>query len=629
MKDGLINIALCTPRLSLGDAYANAEACVALAREAAESASVAVFPELSLVGATAGDLLQNRQLLSDCTGALEKILESTKALDLTLSFGMPVLQGAHLYDAYVVACHGEILGVVPRVESRSRQFADYLCEVCEITLLGKAVPFGTDIIFSADAHPDFKFAVAVGDDLTSPAVGAEYLALAGANLIINPTATPETVGAGARLKTKLLYLSDSLKCAVASVSSGKGESTTDAVYGARRAVASLGEMLAESPAFSDGAITYATLDLEAISAERAKTRAFSGDTSDGVLFVEYFFPRSETKIINKPAVSPFIPSDAGESALAEILDIQKNALAERILRSHSKGIVLGLSGGLDSTLALLVAVGATDILGLPRESILSVTMPCFGTTQRTKSNAESLAAALGTAFREINIADAVNLHFRDIGHDPENRNVVFENSQARERTQILMDLANANGALVLGTGDMSELALGFATYNGDHMSMYGVNAGVPKTLMRALVGHVAKLYDKAGENSAAAVLRDILATPVSPELLPPKDGEIEQCTEDIVGPYELHDFFLYYLLKYGFSPKKILRLALSAFDGKYTEQIIRAWLKIFLRRFTTQQFKRSCMPDGPRVSELSLSPRGGLEMPSDMSLGIFAKFLSE
>ena len=630
MKDGLINIALCSPELALGDAHANAKKCVEMIKEASATASIVLFPELSLIGKSYGDLVQNREVISVCERALETVLSETAELDITAVLGMPVSRFGRLYDTAVVIHRGEILAAVPKDECADcRQYSDFDGGVDEIDLLGQAVPFGRDIILSADSHPDFNFAVVVGDDLTSPSSNLRYLALAGAGVILNPTATLECVGAGKKNVAAISYLSDECLVGIVSASSGKGESTTDGVYGGRCIAASLGEALVATEAHTAGGITYVTLDAERIASSRLKSPAFRKGDMPEAYIVEYSMSARDTEIITKPSPFPFIPEGRSEESLSEIIEIQATALAERIRRSCSKGIVIGLSGGLDSTLAVLVAASAVDILGMERKSILSVTMPCFGTTGRTRSNAETLAIALGTDFAEIDIKEAVAQHFKDIGHDEENRNVVYENSQARERTQILMDLANARSSLVLGTGDMSELALGFATYNGDHMSMYGVNAGVPKTLMRSLVGYSAKRAWRRGDFGLAEVLTDILNTPVSPELLPPDNEEITQCTESIVGPYELHDFFLYNLLAYGFGPKKIIRLALSAFDGKYDEATVKGWLKIFLRRFMTQQFKRSCMPDGPKVCDISLSPRGGLEMPSDATLGSWLNSIGE
>ncbi len=630
MKDGLINIALCVPELSLGDAMENAKKCIDMVKEASEVASLAVFPELSLIGCSFGDLTGNRAVISECEMALERVLSETAELDVTVVLGMPLLRLGRLYDTAIVIHRGEILAAVPKGECRgSRRYSDHDGGVSEIDLLGQAVPFGRDIILSPDAHPDFNFAIVVGDDLTSPTSNLRYLAVSGAGIIINPTAIPECVGSGRIAENAAGYLSRECISALISVSAGKGESTTDGIYGGRCIASSLGDVLLSTEAYRERGIAYVTVDAERIATSRLASAAFRGEDAPETYVVEYSMATRDTEILTKPSPFPFIPEGRSDEALAEILDVQANSLAERIKRSHSKGIVIGLSGGLDSTLAVLVAAAAADILGMERRSILSVTMPCFGTTGRTRSNAEILAGALGTDFTEIDIKDAVTQHFKDIGHDENVRDVVYENAQARERTQILMDLANARGSLVLGTGDMSELALGFATYNGDHMSMYGVNAGVPKTLMRSLVGHTAKRAWRRGDFALAEVLTDILNTPVSPELLPPENEEIVQCTESIVGPYELHDFFLYNLLAYGFAPKKILRLALCAFDGKYDEATVKGWLRIFIRRFMAQQFKRSCMPDGPKVCDISLSPRGGLQMPSDATARLWLDSIGE
>ena len=623
MKDGFIKVGANAPEIAVAAVRDNTGAAVTAAREAALSGvKILVFPELTLTGATAGDLFLQRRLISLCESALSEYIEATEELELLSFIGLPTLVDGRLYDSVAAIYRGELLAVIPKsypTREESRWFAEAPLGISEIVFAGRETLFGTDIIFGTESMPELSVAVAVGSDISNIYSPARRHAAAGANIIVNPSYAAEAVTRGEVLRDFIKSESRVLSAAIIVSEAGEGESGTDGIYSGRALVAECGKLLCEKNAFDGGTLT-AVCDVERCALESVRTGSSADADTASYEYVGFELPLSECET-PKLGKSPFIPECDSEflHRAEEILTIQSRSLANRIKRSYSKGAVLGLSGGLDSTLALLVTVRAMDILGLDRKNILSVTMPCFGTTERTRSNAELLAEALGTSLAVIDIKAAVNQHFSDIGHSADDYSVVYENAQARERTQVLMDMANQRGALVVGTGDLSELALGFATYNGDHMSMYGVNADIPKTLMRRLVSYVADKLEKEGADRAAGVLRDILATPVSPELLPPKDGEIAQCTEGIVGPYELHDFFLYYSVRRGYSPSKVRRLAERAFRDEYAPEVILGWLKMFYSRFFSQQFKRSCLPDGPRVGSLSLSPRGGLIMPSDSS----------
>ncbi len=617
MLDGFVKVSAATPKIRVLDVEGNLSECIKLAHESAErGAKIIVFPELVLTGATAGDLLYTKKLLSSAEAALARFADETEELDVISFIGLPVSLSGKIYNAVAAVSAGDVLAVIPKTVLSSDETRYFAVpeNTYEIVFAGRETLFGTDILLSADTVEDLTIAVAVGAEIYSPLSSARYAAVAGASVIVNPISCPEIIGKHEFDSEFLRTESRVLHAAVIRASAGIGESGTDGVYAGISEIAALGKTLVKSIPYSEGYI-LADIDVEYIAHERIKDSSFGADSSDYDI-VEFSVEPTKTKLEAVPRKLVFVPEEK-EKLLArcgEILEIQSRALAERIRRSYSKGAVIGVSGGLDSTLALLVAVKAMDILGESRKKVTAITMPCFGTTKRTKSNAERLAEALGTTLKCIDIKASVNQHFEDIGHDAEDFSVVYENAQARERTQVLMDVANAEGALVVGTGDLSELALGFATYNGDHMSMYGVNAGIPKTLMRYIVSYCAETSE---DEVVSNVLYDVLATPVSPELLPPKDGEIAQCTEGIVGPYELHDFFIYYLVRRGYSPEKILRLATLAFEGEYDEETIKGWLKIFLRRFFSQQFKRSCLPDGPKVGTVGFSPRGDFKMPSD------------
>lgn len=626
MKDGFLIVGALNPKARVCDPDANAKELVSLAEKAAEAGvSVLATPELALTTATAGDLYRSSCLASSVEGALRDYLDGTADLDLLSFVGLPVVLAGKLYNAAAVAFRGRLLGLVPKSAARG-VFSPAPDENMVVSYAGETCLFGTRQLFTCAGAPRLTVACEIGDDLALPVPPSVGHAAAGATLIVNLAADPETIGRADLRRDLVALRSARAACAYVYAGAGAGESGTDLVFSGHGLIASAGKILAENEPFSDAPLLCATVDLDRVLSERlaAPSAPISG------IYDKVAFDLHEVTLPT-PVVPrlPFVPSDPAERKrrCGLILNIQSQALAGRMERAHAKRAVVGVSGGLDSTLALLVSVSAVDRLGLPRTAVHAVTMPGFGTTTRTRGNAEKLAEALGASFSEVSIKGAVERHFADIGHDPKNTNAVYENAQARERTQVLMDLANGEEGLVVGTGDLSELALGWATYNGDQMSMYGVNAGVPKTLMRHLVATVADEYEKKGDKTVAAVLRDVLATPVSPELLPPENGEIAQKTEGIVGPYELHDFFLWYAVRYGFAPGKILRLAAAAFAPDYPLDVIYGWEKIFFRRFFAQQFKRSCSPDGPKIGSLSLSPRGGFAMPSDAGSGAWIRDL--
>lgn len=625
MKDGYIRVAAIAPAVRVANPSHNAAEAARLAKEAAEGgARIAVFPELCLTAYTAGDLFRSATLLGAAEAALASFMEETRSLDMLSVIGVPVPVRGALYNCAAVTMNGRLIALVPKSTlprpdtfSEGASFSPAPREAVTVSFAGQRTLLGTKLLFPCRELPSLVLAAEIGADADALMPPSSRHAAAGATVIVRPGATPEGVSASERRRTQVSAHSRRLVASYVYADAGIGESATDAVFSAHRLIASHGDILAEAKPFADEPILFADIDTDRTVAERLRT-ACPPDV-DGYTEIEISLPLKDTELLRAPSRYPFVPDYEGEreARCAAILNMQARALATRIERSRSKCAVLGISGGLDSTLAALVAVHAMDILGRDRKDVIAVTMPCFGTTARTKGNAEALTERLGATLRTVDIKAAVTQHFADIGQPADRYDVVFENAQARERTQVLMDIANAEGGLVVGTGDLSELALGWATYNGDHMSMYAVNGGVPKTLIRHIVAFCASRAEAMGEGTVAAVLRDILATPVSPELLPPKEGEIAQCTEGIVGPYELHDFFLYYSLRYGFSPKKILRLATAAFRDTYDGATVRAWLAVFERRFINQQFKRSCLPDGPSVGSVSVSPRTALHMPSD------------
>ena len=638
MIHGFIKTAAVTPKVQVADPEGNAREIIRLAKEAAgNGAKIIVFPELCITGYTCGDLFLQELLLESAKEALLQIIRETRELDALIFAGLPWEKEGKLYNAAAVFQGGKLLGLVPKTcipnygefyelrhFARGNQEADAVW-----TDSGDGerdyIPFGTRLLFTCEEMPGLAVAAEICEDVWVPDPPSIHHALAGATVIVNCSASDETTGKDAYREALISGQSARLVCGYIYANAGEGESSQDLVFGGHNLIAENGKILSRSARFKNETI-YADLDIARIVGERRRMTTFFSRTDAVYTEIGFHLNKEETKLSRFIDPAPFVPDDSQDrqKRCEEIFAIQYMGLKKRLEHTRSRTAVVGISGGLDSTLALLVAVRAFDSLGLPRKGILGVTMPCFGTTDRTYRNACELVRKLGGTLREVDIREAVTTHFRDIGHDPEVHDVTYENSQARERTQVLMDLANQSGGLVIGTGDMSELALGWATYNGDHMSMYGVNAGVPKTLVRHLVRYYA---DTCGDPELAATLLDVLDTPVSPELLPPKDGVIAQKTEDLVGPYELHDFFLYYVLRFGFAPSKIYRLARLAFAGAYGDDTILKWLKTFYRRFFTQQFKRSCLPDGPKVGSVAVSPRGDLRMPSDASAAIWLKEL--
>lgn len=598
--------------------------------ERAEEAGVQLvcFPELALTGYTCGDLFHQQVLLAKVAEELEKLLERTASLRLVALIGMPVVAGTQVFNAAVAIQQGRVLGVVPKTylpnysEFYEKRWFVPASEALSgaVELGGSPVPFGTDLLFSS-AGGEVTFGIEICEDLWTPVPPSSLLAMQGAQLLFNLSASNEAIGKHDYLLS--LVRQQSARCVAGYVyaSAGFGESTTDVVFAGNGLIAENGTLLVAAGRFSlEEQLLISEIDIHRLDADRRRITSFAeyNRLNGGKEYrrIKFSLPDAPAVLSRPVHPYPFVPPEIEMDARCEeIFAIQTSGLAKRMVHTHCKHLVIGISGGLDSTLALLVCARTCDRLGIPRSSIVGITMPGFGTTGRTYANALALMRSLGVTVREIPIREACELHFRDIGHAPEVHDVTYENAQARERTQILMDVANQVNGLVVGTGDLSELALGWATYNGDQMSMYGVNAGIPKTLVRYLVKWVA---DTQVDRASADTLRDILDTPVSPELLPAAgDGTIAQKTEDLVGPYELHDFFLYYMIRFGFGPAKIFYLAQQAFAGRYSGETIRKWLVIFMARFFAQQFKRSCMPDGPKVGSINLSPRGDWRMPSD------------
>ena len=625
MKHGFIKTATVSPELRVADTVYNAQKIIEAIRTANdEDVSLLVFPELCVTGYTCGDLFGHRTLLDAAKKAVLAIAEATKGIPMLIFIGAPIRNNNKVYDTAIAICNGRILGIVPKKnlanygESyEARQFScfedrDGYGESVDLDEY-KGIPFGTTLLWSAPEVPEFTVACEIGEDLMALESPSVAHAKAGANIIVNLAASAEIVGRAAKRRLAVCSASEKLVCAYLYANAGADESTTDGVFSGHSLIAQGGKILSEKKPFETGMQT-AIIDVQTLADERMKKNTYPAQDTPDYLVLPFIDFIKETETPKYPK-RPFIPTDKNEfeERAESIINIQAYALKKRIAHSWAKTAVIGISGGLDSTLALLIAARAMDLLGRDRKDIISVTMPCFGTTQRTKSNAVLLAEALGTTVRTVDIKRAVSVHFEDIGHDENNHDVTFENAQARERTQVIMDIANQTGGFVVGTGDLSEVALGWSTYNGDHMSMYGVNADVPKTLVRYLVAYFASTM----EGEAKACLLDILDTPVSPELLPAKDGEITQKTEDIVGPYDLHDFFLYYTIRKGYTPEKLYRVATCAFEDEFDGETVMKWMKKFYSRFFTQQFKRSCVPDGPKVGSVALSPRGDWRMPSD------------
>ena len=631
MKDGFITVATATPQVAVADCEANAQAILACINEmAAAHAKVMVLPELCITGYTCSDLFWQTKLLDEAEAALSVIAEGSRQVDALIAVGMPLRVAGKLLNVAAILCRGKVLGFVPKVNLpaynefyETRHFTSGSADMGTVQFCGEEIPVGTNLLFSCENVVDLCVAAEICEDLWVPNPPSVQHALAGASVICNLSASDEMVGKGSYRRDLVAGQSARLVCAYLYATAGEGESTTDLVFGGQNLIAENGTVLAESATF-ENETNVATIDVQRLASERRRMSTFPAAESKEYREISFALAEEETKLARFFDADPFVPSNADQLSdrCEEILNIQALGLKKRLAHTHAKSAVVGISGGLDSTLALLVTARAFDMLGLPRKGIVAVTMPGFGTTDRTYNNAVAMIKSLGVTFKEVPIAKAVMQHFADIDHDASIHDVTYENSQARERTQILMDIANQANGFVIGTGDLSELALGWATYNGDHMSMYAVNASVPKTLVRHLVRHYA---DTSADEVLAGVLYDVLDTPVSPELLPPEDGAISQKTEDLVGPYELHDFFLYQMLRMCFPPAKIYRVAKEAFAGRYSNETILKWLRTFYWRFFSQQFKRSCLPDGPKVGSVAVSPRGDLRMPSDACVSAWIK----
>lgn len=633
MKHGFVKVAAATPDIKVADCEYNRNSIEKIINNAVlNKTKLIVFPELVMTGYTCGDLFLQEKLLSEAKRQLIELAKFSKDKDILIFVGLPLEMKSKLYNVMAAINNGEILGFIPKKNLPNysefyelRHFARGNEKPEKLNINGKEVPFGTNILFECKEMEGFVVAGEICEDVWVPNPPSVGHALAGATVIVNASASDETTGKSEYRKGLINGQSARLLCGYIYASAGEGESTTDLVFSGHNLISENGITLAESRRFENQTV-YADLDINRLRSERRKMTSFETNNTDEYLTVEFSLKIEETKLDRIFDNAPFVPKNKSDKdkRCEEILSMQSMGLKKRLQHTGSKCVVVGISGGLDSTLALLVAVRAFDSLNLPRENIMAVTMPCFGTTDRTYNNAVELIRKLKASFMEVNIKEAVNLHFRDIGHDSNVHDVTYENGQARERTQILMDVANKVNGMVVGTGDMSELALGWATYNGDHMSMYGVNSSVPKTLVRYLVDYYASTCQ---DEELEKVLYDILDTPVSPELLPPENGMISQKTEDIVGPYELHDFYLYYILRFGYQPAKIYRVAQIAFKGIYDNETILKWLKKFYWRFFSQQFKRSCLPDGPKVGSIAVSPRGDLRMPSDACVRIWMEEL--
>ena len=635
MKQGFVKVAAVTPDIRVADVEFNKEQiCRKMDEAAASGAKIIVFPELCVTGYTCSDLFTQDVLLDHAREVLTEIAAHTRDMDALVFVGAPLAVDGELYNVAAAMNHGKILGLTTKTFLPNygefyemRQFREGPEKAREIEFDGEMVPFGPKILFTAKQMEHLIVAAEICEDVWSPVPPSIEAVREGATVIVNCSASDETIGKATYRESLIEGQSARLIAGYIYSNAGEGESTTDLVFGGHNLIAENGTILAESKRFENG-IIYSEIDVNRLMSERRKNTTFKTAKERTLARVPFDIEITETELTRVFPSRPFVPSENRERAkrCEEILTIQAMGLKKRLEHTHAKCAVVGISGGLDSTLALLVTAKAFDALGLDRKHIISVTMPCFGTTDRTYNNACKMSLSLGAELREVPIAAAVIQHFKDIGHDPEDHSVTYENSQARERTQVIMDIANANGGMVIGTGDMSELALGWATYNGDHMSMYGVNASVPKTLVRHLVQYYA---DTTDDKELQEVLYDVLDTPVSPELLPPKDGKIAQKTEDLVGPYELHDFFLYYFLRFGYAPSKIYRIAKYSFAGEYDDETIYKWLRTFCWRFFAQQFKRSCLPDGPKVGTVALSPRGDWRMPSDACVASWMRDLEQ
>lgn len=633
MKNGFVKVAAATPDIRVADVEFNTQNIINAMEEAQKNgAKILVFPELCVTGYTCSDLFDHSILLKASRKALLEIAENTNDKDMLVFVGAPLEVNGKLYNVAAAMNQGEIIGFTTKTFLPNygefyemRQFTPGPQTVREITFEGKKIPFGPQILFQAEGMEELVVAAEICEDVWSPVPPSIQAALEGATVIVNCSASDETIGKDTYRRALISGQSARLISGYIYANAGEGESTTDLVFGGHNIIAENGTILKESSRYVNE-IIYSEIDLQRITGERRKNTTFQPLDEETLVRVPFTVEETKTFLTRTFPKKPFVPSDEQTRAqrCEEILTIQAMGLKKRLAHTNARTAVVGISGGLDSTLALLVTARAFDMLGRDKKDIIAVTMPCFGTTDRTYQNACEMSKKVGATLIEVPIADAVNVHFRDIGHDPEDHSVTYENCQARERTQVLMDIANKTWGMVIGTGDLSELALGWATYNGDHMSMYGVNASVPKTLVRHLVKYAA---DDTKDEALKNVLYDVLDTPVSPELLPPKDGDIAQKTEDLVGPYELHDFFLYFMLRFGYEPSKIFRIACMTFDGEYDKETIFKWLETFCRRFFSQQFKRSCLPDGPKVGTVALSPRGDWRMPSDACVAVWMKDL--
>ena len=627
MKDGFIKVAAATPKIKVADPAYNTEEILKIIDETEKNgASILVFSELTISGYTCGDLFLQQPLLTECKNQLLRIVKATENKSMLVVVGCPIVIKQKLYNCAVVISDGSILGIVPKTHLPNYSEFYELRHFTSGEGLEEDLWFGEEFgyvnvavnqLFKCKEIPELVVACEICEDLWVPLPPSTYHAMAGATVICNPSASVETTTKESYRRSLVSNQSARLLAAYIYADAGEGESTQDVVYSGHHLICENGSVLAEAKRFTNE-IIYADIDVQKLAAERRKMTSFPGGQTDDYFEQEFSLEVKENKITRTFPKAPFVPDnqDERDKRCDEILSLQSMGLKKRLEHTNCKHAVVGISGGLDSTLAVLVTARAFDLLDIPRENLICVTMPCFGTTDRTYQNAVSLIKELGATLKEVRIEKAVRQHFADIGHDENNLDVTYENSQARERTQILMDMANQYNGMVIGTGDMSELALGWATYNGDHMSMYAVNCSVPKTLVRYLVLYYAETTDN---KKLSEVLMDVLDTPVSPELLPPVDGVISQKTEDLVGPYELHDFFLYYMLRFGFPKSKLYRMAKLTFDGVYDDETIKKWLDKFYWRFFSQQFKRSCLPDGPKVGSVAVSPRGDLRMPSDAS----------
>ncbi len=636
MRHGFVKVAAATPDIKVADvAFNTNEICKLMKETWEQGAKIVVFPELCITGYTCGDLFTHDILLKKVRSAIQELVEFSIGKSVLYFVGAPIAISGKLYNTAVVINQGKILGLVTKTFLPNygefyemRQFTKGPKEASMIEFLGEYVMFGPNLLFESDTVEGLIVSAEICEDVWSATPPSLVAAVNGATIIVNCSASTEGVGKSEYRHSLISGQSARLIAGYIYANAGEGESTTDVVFGGHNIIAENGVVLAEAKRFENGVI-YSEIDVHRLISERRKNTTFQ--LAESLTFTTKFqMSYAETTLTRTFPRTPFVPSNEGKRArhCEEILSIQAMGLKKRLAHIGCKSAVVGISGGLDSTLALLVTVRAFDLLGMDRSHVTAVTMPCFGTTDRTYQNACNLTTKLGATLREVDIKEAVHIHFRDINHDENEHNITYENSQARERTQVLMDIANQLGGIVIGTGDMSELALGWATYNGDHMSMYGVNASVPKTLVRHLVRYEADLI--ADENQEiSTILLDVLDTPVSPELLPPKDGTIAQITEDLVGPYELHDYFLYFVLRFGYEPKKIYRLALETFEEVYEPEYIKKWLRTFYWRFFSQQFKRSCLPDGPKVGSVAVSPRGDLRMPSDASVALWMAEIEE